>query len=79
MTDLRAFLLDRLSEEFDVPREQVTDSATLHDLGLDSLSLQVIGVLINEELGTNIGRIDELSLESTIGDVIAAVDARTDS
>ncbi|MFI6515712.1 phosphopantetheine-binding protein [Spirillospora sp. NPDC050679] len=61
---LRVRVIDIVSEQFGVPREDITPEATLDDLDLDSLALVELSILLQEEFA--IPPIEEeLSMDDT--------------
>ncbi|WP_411121777.1 acyl carrier protein [Streptomyces sp. x-19] len=64
-----------LEERFGVARGEVTADTPLRDLRLDSLALEELRVLIEEQLEIDL---EEVSLTSrdTVGQLVAAIDGK---
>lgn len=58
-----------LTEEFDIPADEVSQDATFEDLGLDSLDLVDLTLAVEESTGVKLED-EELEDVKTVGDAV---------
>lgn len=75
MSAVQEKLTDLLVSQLGVPAAKIEPDISYKDLALDSLALIELTMLINKELGTDLGD-DVLQSETTIGDTIELVEAQ---
>ena len=64
---------DIISEQFELPKEQITEETTLTDLNADSLDVVELAVSIEDAFSLGEIDSDELSNIRTVGDLVAYV------
>ncbi|MFJ9655877.1 acyl carrier protein [Streptomyces microflavus] len=75
-----AALADLVHEYFQVPLEQLRATATLDELGLDSLALMELMVVLEERSGLDLlDRIKDLSLASTLREAAQVIKEAVDA
>ena len=67
-----AFLVEVLSEKYDVARESITPEATLTELGLDSLTVVELLFDVEDEFGIEVP--EERATFETLAEAVALVD-----
>ena len=72
---LRATLIEMISEEFSIPVEKLTPEATMESLGIDSLSLIDFIFDIEDKLKLNMP--DSRTPLKTLADVFAEIEKAT--
>jgi acyl carrier protein len=70
---IEAMVRDFLVERFDLPRERLQGSASLRDLGLDSIIMLDVMLDVEDRLGT---KLTDLSMPAnpTIADITALIE-----
>ncbi|MFJ9380074.1 phosphopantetheine-binding protein [Streptomyces sp. NPDC101455] len=64
-----------LTEKFEVSAESIRPEATLESLDLDSLALAELALALQEQLGVPVAE-DEAAKHSTVGELVAALNAK---
>ncbi|MEV6506666.1 phosphopantetheine-binding protein [Streptomyces sp. NPDC051642] len=64
-----------LTEKFEVSAESIRPEATLESLDLDSLALAELALALQEQLGVPVAE-EEASKHSTVGELVAALNAK---
>ncbi|MBB5999977.1 acyl carrier protein [Streptomonospora salina] len=75
MLDISAEVSGVLSEEFDIPVDEVESGSTLEDIGVDSVAAVELGDILQHKFGIRIGE-DELTAQSTVEQVVAVVSGK---
>ncbi|MFC3995064.1 acyl carrier protein [Nocardiopsis sediminis] len=75
MPDVFAEISRALTEEFDVPADEIGPENTLQDLGVDSVAAVELADILQERLGITIGD-DDLTTQNTVAEVIGVVAER---
>jgi acyl carrier protein len=71
-------LIDIIAEEALMDRAKLVPTATLEDIGLDSVDLVSVVFAIEEKYGIEIAE-DAFSRSDTLGDVLAKINAMIDA
>ena len=71
-------LIDIIAEEALMDRAKLVPTATLEDIGLDSVDLVSVVFAIEEKYGIQIAE-DAFSRSDTLGDVLAKINAMIDA
>lgn len=67
--DIQSAFESILTDEFDIPADEVTLDATFEDLGLDSLDLVDLTLAVEEQTGVKLED-EELEDVRTVGDAV---------
>ncbi|MGA4846201.1 acyl carrier protein [Streptomyces sp. G5(2025)] len=71
--DPKAIVYGILAEDLEVDPTEITDSALLRNLDVDSLAIAELIVRIQEEAGVDLGGEETRIAELTVGDVVLLV------
>ncbi|KIH99595.1 hypothetical protein LP52_06935 [Streptomonospora alba] len=75
MLDISAEVSGILSEEFDIPADEIIPGNTLEDIGVDSVAAVELGDILQHKFGIRIGE-DELTTQSTVEQVVGVVSGK---
>ncbi|GGW84374.1 hypothetical protein GCM10010297_01180 [Streptomyces malachitofuscus] len=75
MSAIQTQLTTLLVTHLGVPAERIEPEITYQDLGLDSLALIEFTMIVNRELGTEVGD-DQLLAETTIGETVELIESQ---
>ncbi len=73
--DIMATFTEILTEDFDIPEDEVTRDATFEALGLDSLDVVDLTLALEEKTGITLED-DELEEVVTVGDAVDLADSK---
>lgn len=73
--DIMATFTEILTEDFDIPEDEVTRDATFETLGLDSLDVVDLTLALEEKTGIALED-DELEDVVTVGDAVDLADGK---
>jgi acyl carrier protein len=74
-TDPKTVVHGILADDLEVDPAEITDSALLRDLELDSLAVAELIVRIKEETGVDLGGEETRIADLTVGEVVSLADA----
>jgi acyl carrier protein len=74
-TDIMATFTEILTEDFDIPEDEVTRDATFEGLGLDSLDVVDLTLALEEKTGITLED-DELEDVVTVGDAVDLAESK---
>ncbi|MCZ0984576.1 acyl carrier protein [Streptomyces diastatochromogenes] len=77
MSDMMDIIRKYLSEKFSVDDSAIRPAASVTELGLDSLALLELIAMLEEDFGISLLEQDDLTPSSTLGQIAAALEART--
>ncbi|MFI6305947.1 acyl carrier protein [Amycolatopsis thailandensis] len=75
MTDTRKAITELLVAEFEVPAKEISDDATLEELGLDSLAQVELGERVTDLSGVAVSD-DEVVEAKTVGRLVNLVECK---
>lgn len=73
--DIMATFTEILTEDFDIPADEVTRDATFEGLGLDSLDVVDLTLALEEKTGITLDD-DELEEVVSVGDAVDLADSK---
>jgi acyl carrier protein len=75
MTDVYETVRTALTDNFNIPDDLVSPTATLEELEMDSLALAEFTLILQEQLGVKIAG-EHATKSTTLGEVVSFLEAR---